>query len=506
MRKISIYILFVVSALTTACSDHLDTEPSASVGAEQIFSTPENALTAINGIYRALYISDWGTDWKAENGGLPAYTLASNLMGEDMIQTSAGSGWFYYDYAYGIDGDFTSSAGRQYQTWNFFYQLISNSNNVIANEETWGTGDMASYVLGQAYAIRALAYSWLVQNFCQNDPTYAGVPIYTEPTTIKTEGKPRGKVADVYTQINNDLSKAISHLSATTSSRQHISHIDLSVAYGFKARACLMQQDYEGALQAAKAAIENTSAKFVDFTQVRNVNDVAKANVMWGVAIQPDQSLGSYGIYYHIDADANTTYSKGTRFIISKWLYDQIPDTDSRIAWWTAPNTIPDPDKPSTSQAYIQTKLISKDPVQGTGDYVFMRIEEMYLAAAEAACHLEQYEQARSYMSWIAEQRDSEYEERLSKFVDQNTITPETSTVIRTLMDEILFQRRIELWGEVSRMHDLQRLGLGLNRKYSESNHVSLKEYPVAHTRFIYRIPQKELDGNTSMTSADQNP
>lgn len=506
MKKLSFNILLAVSILTASCSDILDTEPSSSVGADQIFSTPENAMTAINGIYRAMYISDWGTNWQPENGGLPAYILASNLMGEDMIQTSAGSGWFYYDYAYGIDGDFTTSAGRQYQAWNFFYQLISNSNNVIANEDAWGEGDMASYVLGQAYAVRGLAYSWLVQNFCQNDPTYAGVPIYTEPTTIATEGKPRGKVSDVYSQINNDLDKAISHLSATTTSRQHISHIDLSVAYGFQARACLMQQNYEGALQAAKNAIDKTSAKFVDFTQVRNVNDVAKANVMWGVAIQPDQSLGSYGIYYHIDSDANTTYSKGTRFIISKWLYEQIPATDARSGWWTAPGTPVDDGKPSTSQAYIQTKLISKDPVQGTGDYVFMRLEEMYLTAAEAACHLEQYDVARGYMTWVAEQRDTKYNDRLARFADENTITPETSSVIRTLMDEILFQRRIELWGEVSRMHDLQRLGLGLNRKYSDTNHVSQKEYPAAYARFIYRIPQKELDGNTALTSDDQNP
>lgn len=38
-------------------------------------------------------------------------------------------------------------------------------------------------------------------------------------------------------------------------------------------------------------------------------------------------------------------------------------------------------------------------------------------------------------------------------------------------MDEILFQRRIELWGESGRIFDLQRLGLGYNRTYAGSNH-----------------------------------
>ena len=76
-------------------------------------------------------------------------------------------------------------------------------------------------------------------------------------------------------------------------------------------------------------------------------------------------------------------------------------------------------------------------------------------------------------------------------------------------MDYILLQRRIELWGEVSRMHDLQRLGLGMDRTYSypDNNHSSQKKYPAADKHFIYAIPLSEFDGNTALDPvADQNP
>lgn len=77
-------------------------------------------------------------------------------------------------------------------------------------------------------------------------------------------------------------------------------------------------------------------------------------------------------------------------------------------------------------------------------------------------------------------------------------------------MDEILFQRRVELWSEVPRLHVLQRLGLGFNRNFDGSNHTgkiqSVNTNP-ASPAFILWIPQSEFDGNENMDAAtDQNP
>ncbi|MBR4882311.1 MAG: RagB/SusD family nutrient uptake outer membrane protein, partial [Bacteroidales bacterium] len=296
MKKIRYLILWAALLATVCgCEKRLNTSPTDSVGSEQIFQSAESALAAVNGIYRCMYMSDWGTTWKAENGGIMAYTLASDLMGEDHIQNKAGSGWFYYDYAYGISSDYTYAYGRQGQCWNFFYTLISNANNIIANEgKIQDNPSLANYVVGQAFAIRAWCYLWLVQNYQQCDMSLPGVPLYTEPTTIESKGKGRGTVQDVYNLINADLDEALARLGGASGAaqqqpqaqqplvQQHPSHIDYYVAQGIKARALLVQKDYQGAQAAAMAAMEKPGVQILPFAETAKVNDVSKRNVMWG--------------------------------------------------------------------------------------------------------------------------------------------------------------------------------------------------------------------------------
>lgn len=511
MKKlIYLFLSIAVLAVGNSCEDQLNTVPTQSVGSEEVFQSANSALTAINGIYRCMYLDDWGSQWNAENGGIMAYILASDLMGEDHIQNKTGSGWFYYDYAYGISTDYTYSYSRQGQCWNFFYTLISNANNIIAHEEKiQDDPSTAKYVVGQAYAIRAYCYLWLVQNYQQCDPAKPGVPVYTEPTTIESKGKGRGTVQDVYDRINEDLEEAISRLSATTVKQQHPSHIDVYVAQGIKARALMVQKDYPAALVAAKEALKKPDASILAFSETNKINDVAKKNVLWGLAIQTDQALNSNGVYAHIDADANTTYSNGAQFLISSWLYAQIPDTDARKAWWTAPIPQSQWVEKSSKKSYVQVKMVHKDASLGTGDYILMRMEEMALIVAEAACHAKDYTTAREYVAMVTSKRDSNYEENLAAVEDGFDYNINTCSTINNLMDYILLQRRIELWGEVSRMHDLQRLGLGMDRTYSypENNHASQKKYAAGDKRFIYSIPLIEFDGNTALDPVnDQNP
>lgn len=488
----------------------METSPTESVGSGQIFSNASSAMTAVNGIYRAMYMGGWGAAWNDENGGIMAYILASDLMGEDHIINAMGSGWYYYDYTYGIASDYTYSYGRQGQCWNFFYTLITNANSVIAHEEQiQDDPDMAKYVVGQAYAIRAYAYLFLIQNFQQCDPTLPGVPLYTEPTTIESKGKGRGTVQDVYDRINKDLDEAIARLSTTSVAQRHPSHIDQYVAQGIKARALLVQKDYQGAYDAAVAALEDPTAAVIPFSETTKVNDVSKKNVMWGLAIQTDQGISNWGVYAHIDADCGNTYSRGSQYLISAWLYHQMPETDARRAWWTEPLPESEWVDGTSRKSYVQKKMVYKDVATGTGDYILMRVEEMALTAAEAACHLKDYTNARKYVAMVTSQRDTDYQANLDAVQDGYDYNTETSSTVNNLIDYILLQRRIELWGEVSRMHDLQRLGLGVNRDYSDTrnNHGSGGTYPAGYKRFIYAIPQGEFDGNDALDpSKDQNP
>jgi hypothetical protein len=69
----------------------------------------------------------------------------------------------------------------------------------------------------------------------------------------------------------------------------------------------------------------------------------------------------------------------------------------------------------------------------------------------------------------------------------------------QALVDEILFQRRIELWGEGFRFYDLKRTNSPLDR--SGANHDSaivngVINVPVTDKRWQWLIPRAEINAN----------
>ncbi|MBQ9583551.1 MAG: RagB/SusD family nutrient uptake outer membrane protein [Bacteroidales bacterium] len=520
MKKIFAFLSFVAIITLSGCNkDFLDTTSTQSVSGVSIFADSEKAMTAVNGMFREFYMNGWGSGWDHENGGLPAYILAQDLMGEDHLMDAYGSGWFYEDYRFGVLADYTSNAGRQYHVWNFYYTVICNANYIIAYEDNLeGDPDYYNYVMGQAYAVRSFAYMMLVQSFQQNGGaegsaarSLPGVPLYNEPTVAGSKGKGRGTVQDVYEQANADIDKAIAYLSASSLTQLHKSHISLAVAYGIKARHALVQQDFDTALEAAQEAMKGQSIGSWD--DIKTVNDVNKKNVLWGLAIQTDQAIGNAGIFAHMDADSKNTYSKA-RHLIANWLYDEIPDTDARKAWWTAP--LPEAEwgtagsASGSKRSWCQKKLVFTDAASNLGDHILMRTEELYLIAAEASCEKGDFVAARNYLKAIGTKRDSGYEARLAQKLDDKTLNSNTVGAISTLMDEIFFQRRVELWGEYPRLLDLQRRGLCYDRAWEGTNHTATC---TAYTskpgsaNFIWMIPHSEFDGNESLNEeTDQNP
>ena len=66
------------------------------------------------------------------------------------------------------------------------------------------------------------------------------------------------------------------------------------------------------------------------------------------------------------------------------------------------------------------------------------------------------------------------------------------------LIEEIMFHRRIELWGEGHRFLDLKRLNLPLNRNVIGHNAAValIFDVPAGDVRWEFLIPRSELDAN----------
>ena len=338
MKKKLLYILSLAGLLSmnTSCQDQLDTNPTDKVSGNQVFADATSAEAAINGVYRMLYIAGWSSNWGSENCGQTAIQLLADLMGEDHLMLEQGQGWFYEDYRLNVHGDYAGNSGRSYSIWNFYYTMISNVNYIIASESTMaGDPNAVKKIVGQAYAMRAFCYYYLIQLYQQTYKGHEnapGVPVYTEPTVAGSVGKPRGTVQGVYDQINSDLAKATELLEGLEQS--HKSHIDYYVAKGLQARAFLVQHKYSEAAAAAAEALKKNGLSIASVADLGGNNNIEVSDVMWGVGIIADQSSGFAGFFSHMDADAPGMYGSKARKCISTGLYNMISSTDDRLAWF----------------------------------------------------------------------------------------------------------------------------------------------------------------------------
>ncbi|HQH09625.1 MAG TPA: RagB/SusD family nutrient uptake outer membrane protein, partial [Bacteroidales bacterium] len=356
-----------------------------------------------------------------------------------------------------------------------------------------------NYVIGAGYVIRAYSYFMLIQSFArtykghESDP---GVPLYTEPSAAGTEGQPRATVQQVYDQIVADIDKGVALLK-DAKPQMHKSHIDYYVAQGIAARIYLTMENWTKARDAAAEARKSTQiGEGADLTSGMNLR--TPKNVMWGCEIIADQSSIYASFLMHMDSKSpgygNTAFKR-----INKELYAKMGPNDIRRKWW-------EPNHPSG--AYQQVKFRWLDMTVYTGDYLWMRNEEMLLTQAEAECRLGNDQAARDLLMQLMAKRDPDYTVNKSG----TALGALTSDETGSLLEEIIIQRRIELWGEYGRIYDIRRLKQGFTRTTAMGWPTAAlitgrnTQNPNSYA-WVLTIPQAEFDGNKNLDqSVDQNP
>ncbi len=539
MKRFTI-ITILAAAICGSCSSLMETSPTTDVDKETILADAEGLRVAMNGVYATMYNRlDFVTANAHQCFGNMAVTLAADLMGDDMIQTAQGAGWFWKDYNYDQRSRYTSKIWRCYFTWEYFYEIISNVNYIISAAGTAaGDENEIGRILAQAYATRAFSYFMLIQSFQQTlvgHEELPGVPIYTEPTDASSKGKGRGTVREVYAQIDSDLEAAISLFESCGGKREHISNLDLYSTSLLQARVALVENDWDKAAKAAKKAISTPDAKLLSMSEATVTkgtfddsttewttgktpfNSVGSSSVMWGAEIISDQSTVYASFFSNLDACTNVYYAAEAPKCISNWLYAQIPDSDVRKGWWNGNIGVSAKEwKYGANIDYNQFKFQWADQKSYKGDYIFMRLEEAYLILAEALCRQGDDTGAKEALGEVMSRRYTGWRSVLS-LLSGNEQSFGTTGTVKTLLDEILVQRRIELWGETGRIFDILRLAKGWTRYWTVNGEVSnhtnyLSKYPeylnfpADYIECILMIPQAEIDNNPNINSEDQNP
>ncbi|MFV0505089.1 MAG: RagB/SusD family nutrient uptake outer membrane protein [Bacteroidales bacterium] len=226
MKDFKRYIALVVIALTTSCSDFLDTAPLDALSPSTTWKSEIDAQKFAVGCYDGwengetiLYL-DCNTDFGYNNFEWENYkTIANGTM------SPSGSVKDFYDY----------SAIRRCNT---FLEKVKDI--AFANEQA------KTDLIGQVRTIRA--YRYFVMNWW-----YGGVPIIDNYGSATEAQVPRNTEKEVLDFVNNELDKAIEELDVTPTERGRIAK---GVAMAIRMRSALYYNDFQKAKEMAEAIID----------------------------------------------------------------------------------------------------------------------------------------------------------------------------------------------------------------------------------------------------------
>ncbi|WP_316840003.1 RagB/SusD family nutrient uptake outer membrane protein [Pedobacter gandavensis] len=494
LHKIYLPLVVLVLSVSACKKEYLDVEPTNLVAVDAVFTTTANAMTALNGIHRSLYVQYA----RQEEGGQGAVNLNIDYMGNDLINSVSTT-------AFGVHKWVThrsATNGNNSFLYTFYYRIIENANMIIDKiDAAEGTDADKKQIKGQAYAYRAWAHFALVQVYAKRydkgaSNTQAGIPI--KITSVLDNDTPRSSVEQVYAQINKDLDEAIVLLNGATP-RKNISHLNLNVAKGLKARVALAQGLWTVAAQNAVEA-RTGLALMPAADYLKGFNSVTNPEWMWGSMQQEDQTTYFYSFFAYMGTYSSTANRSNPKRINSA-LYDKIAATDIRKSVWdpTGTNTaFPIPTGGIRSK-HMQRKFTNAG-ASSIGDVVNMRVAEMYLIEAEAKAHLAvegnaaENVNAQNALFTLAKNRNASY-----------VLSTNTGAA---LLEEILVQRRVELWGEGFGFFDLKRLNLPVDRTGGNATLAisGVLTVPAGGIEWQWAIPQAEIDANRGIGPGGQNP
>jgi hypothetical protein len=522
-----IYSAAVVAALAltaSSCTDSMDTEPQGSTVTKEKMDQNASSLNGlVNGMYSNMIEAEAITSWAGStyhfDFGYASTMMMMDNAGEDEVSPNTSYNWYHNILSF---SDRTDKSAITYFLWNQQYKNIKQANSILsATTNTYKDNSVAAAARGKALAMRAFCYLNLAQMY---QFTYKGhedalcVPIVKETTTEEqASDNPRASVKDVYDFIMDDLNNSVTLLDGV--SRSGKADIDQQVAYGLRARAELIMQNWKAAAEdAVKAAEGYTPLSRTDAAQP-GFNDISASNWIWGMDVNETSDIVKTGILNFPSMICSFTgngYSPyySYRAINSK-LWNEIPSTDVRKGWWldskfnspdVDPNYVINTGKQvyvfsSTSKdddhlftiwrvPYLNVKFGAYQNKYGNEtnacDVPLMRVEEMILIQAEATAMSGDVAGGKKILEdFVRNYRDPSY--------------TCNATTAEGVQDAVWFQRRVELWGEGFSYFDLMRLKKPIDRRGANYEASVTYNIPAESKIMLWIIPEDEVNNNKAL-------
>ncbi|WP_242920892.1 RagB/SusD family nutrient uptake outer membrane protein [Pontibacter liquoris] len=454
--------LLSVGSFSSCKDEFLDEGPSTGINADEALLTDNDVLSALRGAYAGLAtVNLYGTY-------LP---VMGDMLADNLYVATSNSGYFGGFSSY----NFLNNNGDITDIWSGAYDVINRANAIIDSNPTVTDQAAIDQYKGEAYAIRALLYFELVRNFARPynetaDASHPGVPLVL--TAYDYNAQPaRATVAQVYEQIESDLSNAYTLMSPDLT----VIRFSKYAARALDAEVNLYKGDNALALQYAEEVIKDSGVELLPYNSVlaywaeTDATKLAGLESLFEVSATQTENNGVDEYAYYFNQQG---YGQN---LATPSLYETYDSTDIRRQLITVG------ERGSDDPAYIVTKY---NAVSGDiDDKVVIRMSEVYLIAAEAAYRTGDEAKALEYLNTLVAERDPEL-----KYTSSGT----------QLLDDIILERRKEMAFEGDRFATLNRLKADITGRKRSPNVV-----PYTDAIRVLPIPRNEITANPNI---EQNP
>jgi hypothetical protein len=504
MRK-NILLLFVLLSILSSCSEDLiDVKPTTQVVADDVFKT-EDAIDAVRvGMYSQLAYRPEGSLYTL------MFPILGDILGDDMVY---GDTWYSIwgnEYSYNT----RSTSSGPYQIWSQSYYGIEIMNTMINVDYSLVEGfgeDKAKQYIAESKALRAMVHVDLSRFFGKayhlDNGASDAIPYIDKIGYSATPGDvdmpERNTMKEVYDNAIADLTAAIPDLPAVSSGNSR--YMNKNAAQAVLARIYMDMHMYAEAKIAATAAMDGVSLMGQETYYMGGLSRINSESLLAFVSDKDKYSKWRTFTSFHDNWDGMGDDFRANETLVALFAGNDLrrhffsPESDHEygsgyayhahyLAYPGYGATVSE-----TALGYytygkfprIDSKVGETKGSLGLGEYNYIRGSEMVLIVAECA--------AREGAAGEAEAKAEllKIQGRMIAGAVESTNTGQD------LLDEILVERRKELFGEGHGLRDILRLGKGLHR--TGGNHTALISLPAGDPKFQWPVPQSEVDVNSNL-------
>lgn len=502
MKNFKNTILTLIVVIGVSACSKLDQEPYNSFSADLAYVTTDDLQNNLMGVYAPFRSSIY----YGQN-----FVLSGELTTDNFVANNWNSNTNGDQHRWEIQ----SGTYQCRDLWSAIYSVVTRANDLIdnANKVTPKEGqkqeDVAKAIkqsIAEARIARAIAYFDLVRVYAKaydasTAATDLGVPIVLHNPTdvqdaIQKSNVSRSTIEQVYTQIKSDLQlgiNAINELGGNINTTNN-NRFSKYIAFAYLSRIHLYRGEYQLSVNFADSTFKNTTYGFETAANFQSIwtTDRSTKEFIWNIGIVPFESGNTaLGGYYIADDPTQLPlpdYSPAMTIIQltngtvrgSGLCFQPFAIRGGRAA--TCYLIYKYPGNPEFRSNTYRSNMPH-----------VMRYAEVSLNKAEALYYIDQ-------TAALAELNRLRTARSLAAYPDNTS-----------LLSRIYAERRLELYGEGHRWHDLKRWHLGFTRTANTPQYGTYQttsaniSIPADHYMFTWPIPQEEILNNVGIAN-QQNP